>query len=278
MNLTTLENFKCTNGCIENIRNTSVKPGEISLYPLSLVIPFTIIYIIIFITGVTGNVVTCVVVVKNKELRSATNYYLFSLACSDLLLLLSSLPPEMYRIWSSDTYVFGQTICVMQGFTAETSAHATVLTITAFTVERYLAICHPFLSQTMSKLSRAVRYIIGIWTTALILAVPQAAQFGVVIENENGVERSLCTVKNIFFEHVFVISAFVIFVVPMTLITILYIFIGIKLKESTYLAKHRPSTSSTASQKNNSKFLLRSTNAQRGVVNMLSELIFLYNT
>lgn len=79
-------------------------------------------------------------------------------------------------------YVFGETVCVLQGFAAETSANATVLTITAFTVERYLAICHPFLSHTMSKLSRVVKYVIVIWVSALCLAAPQAMQFGIRYE------------------------------------------------------------------------------------------------
>lgn len=255
----------------ERSKNSSISTNEINLYPLSLIIPFTIVYSIIFVTGVIGNVSTCVVIVKNKVLRSATNYYLFSLACSDMLLLISGLPPEMYRIWSPDTYIFGQIFCVIQGFAAETSAYATVLTITAFTTERYLAICHPFFTQTMSKLSRAIKYICGIWITALVLAVPQAAQFGVIVEKENNIEISHCTVKNIFFDHVFEISTMVIFVGPMTLITILYVLIVIKLKSSTYIARHRYSNSSIGSQKMSSKFVLRATTAQRRVINMLSK-------
>lgn len=255
----------------EFMKITTSSINESNLYPLSLVIPFTIIYLGIFIIGVIGNVCTCVVIVKNKELKSATNYYLFSLACSDMLLLLSGLPPEMFKIWSPDTYLFGQEFCIIQSFAAETAAYATVLTITAFTIERYLAICHPFFTQTMSKLSRAIRYICAIWIVALVLAVPQAAQYGVIVKRRNSTEISYCTVKNVFFEHVFEISTFVIFVGPMTLITILYVLIVIKLKGSTYLARHRHSNSSVSSQKVNSRFILHITTAQRRVINMLSE-------
>lgn len=60
-------------------------------------------------------------------------------------------------------YIFGSLFCFLRGLLAETSGNATVLTITGFTVERYLAICHPFLSHTMSKLSRAVKFILLIW-------------------------------------------------------------------------------------------------------------------
>jgi hypothetical protein len=46
-----------------------------------------LVYVIIFITGVIGNVITCVVIARNSYMQTATNYYLFSLAISDLLTL-----------------------------------------------------------------------------------------------------------------------------------------------------------------------------------------------
>lgn len=56
---------------------------------MTIVIPITICYIIIFIAGVLGNVITCIVISRNRSMHTATNYYLFNLAISDLLLLLS---------------------------------------------------------------------------------------------------------------------------------------------------------------------------------------------
>lgn len=56
--------------------------------PLRLVIPLTITYVVIFITGVFGNVVTCTVIIRNSSMQTATNYYLVSLAISDLTLLI----------------------------------------------------------------------------------------------------------------------------------------------------------------------------------------------
>lgn len=106
--------------------------------PLYIVLPITVIYVVIFLTGVVGNVSTCVVIARNKSMHTATNYYLFSLAVSDLLLLISGLPPEMYYIWSQFPYMFGEVFCIIQSFAAETSVNATVLTITAFTVERFV--------------------------------------------------------------------------------------------------------------------------------------------
>ncbi|XP_071439417.1 pyrokinin-1 receptor-like [Hetaerina americana] len=224
---------------------------------LSIVIPITIIYAIIFLIGIIGNVSTCVVIARNRSMHTATNYYLFSLAISDLLLLISGLPSEMYYIWFKYPYVFGEVFCIVQGFAAETSANATVLTITAFTVERYVAICHPFLSHTLSRLSRAIKFIVGIWTVALCFAVPQALEFGVVYErSEDGdmvsEEYSACTVKRVVIPHAFEISTCLFFVAPMTLITVLYLLIGLQLHRSSMMARDGGTTmGATESSENN---------------------------
>ncbi|CAB0044329.1 unnamed protein product [Trichogramma brassicae] len=204
--------------------------------PLFIVIPISIIYASIFITGTIGNISTCIVIARNKSMHTATNYYLFSLAISDLLLLFCGLPVEIYVVWFKYPYVFGETFCVLRGVAAETSTNASVLTITAFTAERYVAICHPFLSHTMSKLSRAIKLILVIWLIALAFAVPLALPFGLVQYSPRP-EDVLCQFKGEIFKHSFELSTLLFFIVPMTLIMVLYVLIGLKLKKSTILTK-----------------------------------------
>ncbi|XP_045534577.1 pyrokinin-1 receptor [Papilio machaon] len=200
-------------------------PQRDSLY---IVVPITIIYAMIFVTGLIGNIFTCIVIVRNKSLRTATNYYLFSLAISDLLLLVSGMPQEVYSIWSKWPYIFGQSFCVIRGLAAETSTNASVLTITLFTTERYLAICHPFVSHKMSKLSRAIKHVILLWIASFILALPQALQFG--LRNHQGV--IMCLQTRVIIPHSFEISTFFFFFTPMIAITALYSLIGCRLKRS----------------------------------------------
>lgn len=47
----------------------------------------TFVYSLIFLSGLIGNICTCVVIARNNCMQTTTNYYLFSLAVSDLLLL-----------------------------------------------------------------------------------------------------------------------------------------------------------------------------------------------
>jgi hypothetical protein len=73
--------------------------------PLAVVLPITIIYVSIFVSGVVGNVAVCVVIARNKSMRTATNYYLFSLAVSDLtLLLLGKCTQHLNAIVTSNLY------------------------------------------------------------------------------------------------------------------------------------------------------------------------------
>lgn len=57
-------------------------------HDLPVVVILLIIYCLIFISGTVGNICTCVVIVKNNYMQTTTNYYLFSLAISDMLTLL----------------------------------------------------------------------------------------------------------------------------------------------------------------------------------------------
>jgi len=46
-------------------------------------VSLTVVYVLILLTGVVGNVVTCIVIARNSYMHTATNCYLFSLAISD---------------------------------------------------------------------------------------------------------------------------------------------------------------------------------------------------
>lgn len=55
------------------------------------------------------------------------------------------------------------------------ASYVSVLTIVAFSMERYLAICHPLHLYAMSGFQRAVRIIAALWIIAFLSAMPFAA-------------------------------------------------------------------------------------------------------
>lgn len=128
-----LDNLK-SNNYLESNNETTMQSS--SNESVSMAISMSILYIVIFITGVFGNLGTCIVILRNKYMRTATNYYLFSLSVSDLTLLIFGLPQDLFLLWRPYNYPFGEAFCILRGFTSEASSNASVLTITAFTIER----------------------------------------------------------------------------------------------------------------------------------------------
>jgi hypothetical protein len=88
-----------------------------------------------------------------------------------------------------------------------------------------------------------VRLVLVIWLLALGLAVPQALQFGVVYkELPDGLvlaDHTVCAMKRVVIPHSFEISTVVFFVVPMTLISVLYALIGLKLRREGSSVRRR---------------------------------------
>uniref|UniRef100_A0A915M8U1 G-protein coupled receptors family 1 profile domain-containing protein n=1 Tax=Meloidogyne javanica TaxID=6303 RepID=A0A915M8U1_MELJA len=101
-------------------------------------------------------------------MQNPTNYYLFSLAVSDLLILTLGLPMELYGVFDVlYPYKFGEFVCKGRAFLIEFTSYASILTITCFSVERF-----PLRIKLFSTLDRAIRVIIAVWICAFIAALP----------------------------------------------------------------------------------------------------------
>lgn len=201
------------------------------------VIPVTVIYAVIFVTGVVGNISTCIVIARNRYMHTATNVCLFNLAVSDLLMVVLGLPQETYSFWSAYPWIFGETFCVFRTMAAETSTYSSILTITAFTVERYVAICHPVKARVLSGLGRAAKVIALIWVVSATCSIPIVVQYQVVyVPDDNGhpiPDSATCNIPNDrYLSQAFEVSTFLFFVAPITVISVLYGLIGLAIRRS----------------------------------------------
>ncbi|KIH62834.1 7 transmembrane receptor [Ancylostoma duodenale] len=139
----------------------------------NILIPTVIIYSMIFVIGIVGNICTCLVIIRNKSMHTHTNFYVFSLAVSDLLVLFLGLPMELHTVVDlAYPYVFDEWICKGRAYLIEFTSYASILVICSFTVERWLAICHPLRSRSSSKVSRAYITIIVMWVVSAVAALP----------------------------------------------------------------------------------------------------------
>ncbi|KAK2715227.1 hypothetical protein QYM36_010018 [Artemia franciscana] len=201
---------------------------------ISILIPVTVIYVVIFICGLIGNVCVCIVIIKNSSLHTATNFYLFSLAVSDLTLLLFGLPSELHTYWIQYPWTLGDTFCKARGMVAEMTNCASVLTIVAFSLERYLAICHPLCAYTMAGLGRAAKITALIWIISFVSSVPFAIHTAVHYRpypgsTENMPESAICGMMQVP-KYLYEVSLIVFFILPMGILSVLYTLMGMKIR------------------------------------------------
>ncbi|KAJ0172617.1 hypothetical protein K1T71_011756 [Dendrolimus kikuchii] len=204
--------------------------------PLNEILPLTIVLVVIFLTGVVGNVCVCVVIVKHPGLHTATNYYLFSLAVSDLLLLLFGLPNDLSIYWHQYPYSLGIGFCKLRALISEAATYVSVLTISAFSLERYLAICHPLHLYAMAGLTRASRIIMILWIISILCASPFAFYSDIIYiyyppnSGNISLDSAFCALRET--SPLLELSSIFFFFVPGLLILCLYVRMGLHIRST----------------------------------------------
>lgn len=239
-------------------------------------IPMTLVYSFTLLAGIAGNLIVCIVIVRHPTMHTATNYYLFNLALSDMVYLLFGLPFEILIFWHQYPWMFGLPFCKFQKLIGEACSYVSVLTIVAFSMERFLAICYPLHSYAMSGLKRAVRIIAAIWLIGLLGATPFAyyrtidyIEYPPFTENEVP-ESALCAT---FYAPVglYETSTIVFFAIPMLIIFVLYSQIATKIRSRSKhtITKELGIRSTTATQSKQSK-------SRRAIIKMLAVVVLTF--
>ncbi len=215
-------------------------------------LPVTSVYLLIFLTGLSGNLLTCAVIARHKKMRNPTNLYLVSLAVSDLLVLLFGMPLEIYDLWQNYPFPFGEGGCYFKTFLFETVCFASILNVTALSVERYIAVLHPLKTRYLSTNRHAKRVITIVWVVSMVCAVPNTSLHGIFYLPERIEESAICTVlKPLWiYNMVMQITTVCFYFVPMMVISVLYLVMGLHLgrerrQSSGTLGKNCSSTSRT---------------------------------
>ncbi|CAH1253796.1 NMUR2 [Branchiostoma lanceolatum] len=212
--------------------------------PLSIQIPLTIVYVITFMTGITGNVLTMIIFTTVPSLRNPTNFYLLSLAFSDLLMLVINLPVDMTEQLFQKSWVLGDTVCRSHVFMNELCYSATVMSICTLSIERYIAICHPLQAKTLVTKERTMTAIVAVWLLSIAFSLPVSLWIQEVSFRLPSGESvwAKCTIPLQYQEQVqyfTAVATVVFFVVPMCLLAGLYLLIGVKLHKTRSNPKSR---------------------------------------
>ncbi|XP_070301925.1 neuromedin-U receptor 2-like [Salvelinus sp. IW2-2015] len=204
-------------------------------------LPISLVYLLIFLLGVSGNLLTCTVISKHKKMCTPTNLYLFSLAVSDLLVLFFGMPLEIYDLWQNYPFPFGEGVCYFKIFLFETVCFASILNVTVLSVERYIAVVHPLKTRYVATNKHAKHVISAVWVLSLVCAIPNTSLHGIYYLNlpEKVAESAICSLIGSpwIYNLVILITTACFYIVPVTVISGLYLGIGIKLGRERHLSR-----------------------------------------
>lgn len=196
-------------------------------------IPVSILYVVILVAGMAGNLGIVIVTIRNRLMQTSINYYLFNLAVADLLYLSFGLPFEIHMFWHQYPWLFGLAFCKLRSFISEACSIASVLTIVAFTVERYVAICWPLHTFFVTNLRRVVCVLTLIWLISFISAFPVAYyRFIYYIryppDGQVIPDSGICTV-HIHSHGLYEALTIAFFIIPLLILIVMYSCIAIQL-------------------------------------------------
>ena len=106
---------------------------------LAAVITGTSVLLIMNIVSVIGNILVCLAMYRNPNLRSTTNLYIIALAVSDLICATVEMPLAS-AVFIIGKWDFGDALCQIQGFVDAFTTYVTPATMALTAFNRYMRI------------------------------------------------------------------------------------------------------------------------------------------
>ncbi|XP_023232740.1 tachykinin-like peptides receptor 99D [Centruroides sculpturatus] len=151
---------------------------------------WSLLFGVMVLAATGGNLIVIWIVLTNRKMRTVTNYFLFNLSMADIMVstlnVIFNFTYMLNGIWP-----FGSVYCKISNFIAIVSVAASVFTLMAISIDRYVAIMHP-LKPRMSKLT-TINITIGIWICSSLLSLPNLL-YSTIEEDGylNGDSRNIC--------------------------------------------------------------------------------------
>ncbi|XP_007907934.1 P2Y purinoceptor 4, partial [Callorhinchus milii] len=184
-----------------------------------------------FVLGLVLNAVALWMFVCKMRPWNATTIYMFNLAMSDLLYVLS-LPLLTYYYANRNHWPFGVVLCKLTRFLFYSNLYCSILFLTCISVHRYLGICYPMRSLRWLKVRNARLICLLVWVAVISCLVPKL----IFVTTSRRGEDILChdtTRPELFPKYVAYSSSIMalLFIIPFLVILFCYTFMAWELSK-----------------------------------------------
>ncbi|XP_071964357.1 trissin receptor-like [Antedon mediterranea] len=139
--------------------------------------------ILIFVFGLTGNILVILVVLRNRSMKTTTNFFLVNLAICDLLVTVLVVIPSMYRFVGTH-YPFGCVFCKIEQVVFGTATIASAAILTTIAIERYLVIMYPMRMRRVWTAKRMKIIVAFLWVFSTLYSLSPIWYMGIYEHNE----------------------------------------------------------------------------------------------
>ena len=176
----------------------------------------------VIIVSILGNLLVCVSVVLSPRLRSrATNYFLVSLAVSDILFSIFHTPYRVNSVLRGENFCFNNEVCKMFIVTDMITSPASISTLFIIALDRYICITRPFKYQTNMSRRKAVYILIITWIYSIQWGVLSTFKWGDATEESISIQNNRhCINDN---KNFYITAYFVVYILPLMVMGFVYL-------------------------------------------------------
>ncbi|CAG4918000.1 unnamed protein product [Colias eurytheme] len=135
---------------------------------------WTVLFAGMVVVSTVGNLVVIWIVLANKRMRSVTNYFLVNLSIADTMMSTLNVTFNFTYMLYSD-WPFGHFYCKFCQFVAVLSISASVFTLMAISIDRYVAIMSPLQPRLGKRATLGIAA--AIWAGSCIISSPNFLYF-----------------------------------------------------------------------------------------------------
>ncbi|XP_073900813.1 activating molecule in BECN1-regulated autophagy protein 1 isoform X6 [Castor canadensis] len=233
--LTNMANFTPVNGSSSNQSVRLVTSTHNRYETVEMVFIATVTGSLSLVT-VVGNILVMLSIKVNRQLQTVNNYFLFSLACADLIIGAFSM--NLYTVYIIKGYwPLGAVVCDLWLALDYVVSNASVMNLLIISFDRYFCVTKPLTYPARRTTKMAGLMIAAAWVLSFVLWAP-AILFWQFVVGKRTVPDNQCFIQFLSNPAVTFGTAIAAFYLPVVIMTVLYIHISLASRSRVH--KHRP--------------------------------------
>ncbi|XP_071964476.1 G-protein coupled receptor 54-like [Antedon mediterranea] len=144
-------------------------PEYINSYLRIIKVVAPLILVLISVIGILGNATVLFIIYWYNDMRSVTNFFIGNLATTDItFLVICTIPTAaVYMGWSPNSFM-----CKGMNYMMFVTVQATILTLTAMSIDRYQLVVHAVRSRNTRTTKKVLLLDVSAWIVSFLIYIP----------------------------------------------------------------------------------------------------------